>query len=277
MTPMERPHVDSSAYFRGVEWLWALWLASAVGVAWATIRTFSGINLSVLRRFLRSERGAAYSFAYVMTFPIYVLLIVIVCQTTMLLITHMGVVYAAYAGVRSAIVWKAVTDGEGKTTEVADKMIRQAVVAALTPFASSSSYHAQQMGISGTSTAADDYYDQYIAYIGSDKSGGPVRKTYLTAKYRYAAGDKVTRVTTVVPDAGGEEPWKKDVKVTVTYNAPFDLPVVAQWLGKKPFSGASFYVLPLNASASLQFEIPKSEPVKGARTLGIPDPFLPSE
>ena len=71
-------------------------------------RAASTCSCAGLKRFAGDERGSAYVLPYVMTFPIYFLLVCIMIQATMIIMVKMGVQYAAYAASRSAIVWSSV-------------------------------------------------------------------------------------------------------------------------------------------------------------------------
>lgn len=255
------PFWDPARLFDGSPGLWAAWAMSAVAGAALTARTFAGLSRADLRAFHADEEGAVYSFSYVLVFPLYVLLLAVVVQT-LLLITRIGVEYAAYAGARAAAVYIPVNGGNA---DAAEPRVRSAVAAALTPFAT---YSAANRGGGGSADAAEfhRFYAAYAQGVGLT----PVNEPYLTAKYAYAASTAGTRITIAVDPAGrggrggsgglsglSGEPDGGDVTVTVVHNAPFDIPAVGRLLGfaRGP---AGNYVLPMTAAATLPVEAYKS-------------------
>lgn len=279
--------MPSNGYFDGVEHIWVMWAVSLAAVFWGLWRMLRTINLRAIRRFWVAEEGAAYTLSYVLVFPLYLLMVVVAMQTTVILITKMGVVYAAYCGARSACVYHGLDGGSAVFRQYAERKVRQAVAGALTPFANSSSYHAQLLGIATTgndANAADKYYETYMKLINGDdgEGSGPVNKAYLTAKYRFAIAPQATHILIEAPPmTNSQKPWTKDVAVTVTYKCPFDAPVVGRWIGDQvtvPLAsggnGGTYYYIAIASTAKLQYEVPKTHDVK----LQIPevvDPVLP--
>jgi hypothetical protein len=58
-----------------------------------------------LKHLLRDERGAVQSLSFVLTVPLFILIMMFIVQLTQITIARMYVEYAAYAATRSAIVW----------------------------------------------------------------------------------------------------------------------------------------------------------------------------
>ena len=78
----------------------SLWLARVLMLLCATRTQFTHLwNLHC------DERGAVQSLSFVLTLPIFVMLMLFVIQLSQLTIARMTVEYAAYAAARSAIVW----------------------------------------------------------------------------------------------------------------------------------------------------------------------------
>jgi hypothetical protein len=69
-------------------------------------------RFSHLRNLHADERGAVQSLSFVLTLPIFVMLMLFVIQLSQLTIARMTVEYSAYAAARSAIVWIPANLGE---------------------------------------------------------------------------------------------------------------------------------------------------------------------
>ena len=126
-------------YFQSVEDVWVVWLVCVlVLVFWVryAVRNYSFKNL---RRFLRSESGASYSLPFVLTFPIYLLLMAVLLQASLILLCKLGTLHAANAAARTVTVWQSAysTDPDYGEQYVRFKTKRAAVMA-MVPFANSS-------------------------------------------------------------------------------------------------------------------------------------------
>ncbi len=65
-----------------------------------------------LRQLHRDQRGGAQSLSFVLTLPLFVMIMLLIVQVSQLMIATVVVHYAAYAAARSAIVWiPAIVDG----------------------------------------------------------------------------------------------------------------------------------------------------------------------
>ncbi|MBL8798566.1 MAG: hypothetical protein JNM56_32015, partial [Planctomycetia bacterium] len=220
-----------SEYFASVEHIWLLWLSGLVLLAVLTCRALRGCRWSACQNFLLAEEeGAAYSLAYVMTFPIYLALVCGVIETSLILVVKIGTVYAAYASARSAVVWSSAEPANQRQTRA-----ERAMVHALTPFASSNSLHASRAGVGGQMPAgAREYAEAYRKYArksqdgsflalfkpGADwnSGGGGSLEQYLIAKYRFAKRSGRLRL-----DPPGTPAWNADITATVTYDYPFNI------------------------------------------------------
>ena len=237
-----------SEYFRSVEGVWLAWAVSVALLAVLAWRAFRGFRWSHLRALHAEEDGAAYSLAYVLTVPFFMLLVCLVIQTTLILIVKMGTLYAAYAAARSGIVWRSADPGR------AGEEARLAAVHAVTPFASSSGLHAAGNRVGQATEGADDYAHAYRKLVH-----GPATTDYLRAKYFYA--DKATAVDLRKdsPDADG------DLTATVTYHMPLVIPGIARWFGTPSPWDHRFYTMEIVSKVALPDEAPQSE----SGTLGI--------
>lgn len=88
-------------------WLpWFLWLLAAVGAVWLVLR-FSGARLALgkIRRLHRCESGSVQTLSFVVTLPIFILLLMFIVQVAELMVGIAVVNYAAFAAARAASVW----------------------------------------------------------------------------------------------------------------------------------------------------------------------------
>lgn len=93
---------------------WLMALLAAFGVLWLLVR-FSGAHFSLarLRAVHANEQGAVQSLSFVLTVPIFVMVMMLIVQISQLMIGIMVVHYAAFAAARAAVVWiPADTGGE---------------------------------------------------------------------------------------------------------------------------------------------------------------------
>jgi len=63
------------------------------------------LELRRLRSLHRSEEGAVQSLSFVLTLPLFIMIVMFIVQVSQLMIGIMGVHYAAFAAARAAIVW----------------------------------------------------------------------------------------------------------------------------------------------------------------------------
>jgi hypothetical protein len=94
-----------SECLRSVEVILVTWLLSIFLLCWLLVHGASYWRGRTLFKLLAEEDGGAYTLSYVMTFPIYFLLICTIIQSSLVLLTKMGTMYAAYCTARSAVVW----------------------------------------------------------------------------------------------------------------------------------------------------------------------------
>ena len=230
--------IDWYEWFRSVEWIWCLWLASVGTLVWLLVRAIRRIRFRSWRRLWRNETGAAYTLSYVLTFPFYLLLIGLALECSLLIVAKIGSVYAAYAAARSVAVWESATP-----PGAAPAKAHQAAALAMTPFASGASNHQISSGPRPTASQLRAVSQAYQQYRGD---GDPYAAAYLNRKCRYAWA--ATSVESSTSGAGL-------VDVTLRYRAPLHVPVIARILGTRASDG-SFYYYPLESHAVLNSETP---------------------
>ena len=62
-------------------------------------------QMTRIRQLHRSEEGAVQSLSFVLTLPLFIMIVMFIVQVSQLMIGIMGVHYAAFAAARAAIVW----------------------------------------------------------------------------------------------------------------------------------------------------------------------------
>ena len=227
------------SFIDGAEWIWAIWLISLTAGAWMTLRAMKRRS-----RFrwadLRGERGVSYTLSFVITFPIYVLICMTIFETTMLVMTKIGTVYAAYAGSRSLVVWEAMRP------DLRDDRVRQAVVTGLAPFVVSSNATGSETGDppANAQTHAENYVDALEKFSGNDV----LRDKLIAHVRRVSARVTLTRVIPVRKH--GEE-----ASVEVEFRAPLITPGVARLLDP---DHAYPYEIPIRSSVRMTLECPET-------------------
>jgi Flp pilus assembly protein TadG len=206
--------------------------------------TFWSINrlrLTGLKRIVREEDGAAYSISLVMVVPIYLYLVCLILETTLMLSAKIGTVYAAYSGARAAAVWSSAAN-PAQAREHIEQASRQAFV----PFASGTMAPKEM----GNETAQERrFLDSYTAYAKA-----PAARAYLAKKYRHS--QQAVNVTTNGPPAS----WDSDITVTVEYQFPFNVPGIGLIMGTKSADGR--FVSTIRTTATLQNEGPQNDKQK---------------
>lgn len=238
--------MDVRELFRSVEVIWVIWLASSLAASFWTAWIVTRFSWPGFRGLLRDERGAAYSLGYVMTIPFYLVFILLVIETTFLLVAKTGTVYAAYAGARTAIVW-----GSATTPADAEARVQRAARQAMIPFASGTGSRGKNMSQGAATGRTRELLDIY-----QGRTSRPGSLTYFLSKADYV--NRAT-VTTSGPPATSDA----DLRVTIDYPYRFNVPGIGQVLGRLGGDGAYFY--PIRSTIALQSEAPQN----AEQTLGI--------
>lgn len=268
--------------FRSVEDVWIVWLLGATLMTYLIVRAGRQRRWRNFSGFLTSERGAAYALPYVLTFPIYLLIICVMIQATMILMVKMGTMYAAYASARSAVVWRSAEVANAALTEsdVQDRA-RKAAALAMVPFASSHTPHYaaivlfRPMRLSEASQLFLDYELTYQklalqnvsadqttlpnAIIPAEESKQPARMQYVRNKFFYAF--MATDVELQIP----KNEFNADATAEVSFVMPMHIPGAGRILGTW-WDTRRFYARTIRSSVTLPLETPLSD----NRKLGIP-------
>ena len=225
------------AFFQSVEIVWSIWIVSSSLLALLLWRVLSLCRRTDFLSLMRSEDGSAYVISYVLAFPLFMLLVCAVVQSTIILVVKIGHVYAAYAATRSAIVWMEAEPRNGFRDRVRRDRIEHAAVNAMAPFGSSSGIHARWLGTNFSSDSAETYFDAYRSY-----SRGPAPRAYISRKYLCAR--KQTEILSLAPDQPTEN---EPVTVKLRYMMPFHIPWFAKLLGHDRY-------MPIETEVTLPFE-----------------------
>lgn len=233
-------------HFLDFERIWALWLCSGVIVIAVTSRIRFRIRRGLFQDLVQDETGAGYTIAYMMTIPLYILMVLMFFETSFMLIAKVGTVNAAFGAARSAIVWQSIDESE------AQAKAEQAAIQGMAPYASGLT--GLRLDLRSQGSGEDDF----MAYYQANKIQGKksnARDKYVAAKYRYAA--RAVRVELQVePRSGGKE-WDEDVVANVTYEYPYLFPILGRILGLKKSGG--LFVEEISTKIPLQNETPRNE------------------
>ncbi len=218
------------------------------------------------KQFLQAEEGASYIFSYMLAFPIYLLLVCFVVQSTMIIITKIGVMHAAHMAARSAVVWRSadpfsLANGKKLALEKADA----AAVMALAPYASGLKGHRQMYlydlgGAQGRALKAIPksllYRTLYSKIYSHPQS--PADLDYVGRKFIYAAA--MTSVTLKEKS----NTFNAELTAEVSYAMPIHIPGAGRIMGQLHWTGKGYYRI-VKAKAALPLETPESDD----RLLGI--------
>jgi Flp pilus assembly protein TadG len=236
---------DISDYFRSVEAVWLIWLLALAGLALLTRALLKRISLGWIHGLFRDEDGAAYSLAYVMTVPIYIILICLVVETTSLLIVKIGTMYAAYAAARSRIVWDQIVPAS------ADERMQLAGKQAMVPFASSNPLNR----ISSSAPGGND--TAYMAAYQKYANGVPPKQpssAFWSNRYQYAwaaTNVQLLRVDNQTdPTTGAVTPM---YVVQVDHDAPLTVPLIGKILGDRKVG--AYWVRRITSKIELSAEL----------------------
>ncbi len=238
--------------FRSVEIIWVIWLASCLSLATMTAIGLSRVRWNgFLKQTITNEDGAAYALSYVMVVPLYFIFVCLVVETSHMLVTKAGTVYAACAGARTAIVW----DSAGPASEVRQRVTdsaRQAFV----PFASG-------VRVKGSPAVTPSSSQQKYADVYEDYAGDPaVSRGNLMNKLANAT-DKLA------VDYRPPSSWVDDAEVEVDYQYRFYVPVIGHALGAKGDDGYRYYSM--ESTVKLQNEAPQNDAQRTGISYASPD------
>ena len=280
--------------FESVADIWLIWLLGMVASSVAIYRALSQLRWKTFGGWSRDESGASYTMSYVLTFPIYLLLICVMIQSTLILLVKIGNVYATYAAARAAVVWQS-SDPEDPEKGLKNARFHagRAAILAMAPFASGYSSHREQLYPmfparldadnplpleSLMSLIPDRYaYESLYQRLGERNvrraSGATTSRvikspdalaqaSYVRNKYLYAAA--ATKVKFSDEVAG----WNQDLTVTVTHRMPMHIPGAGRILGTS--SGSWFSSKVFYRDISTTVTLPSEAPQTDTKRLNIP-------
>lgn len=226
------------------ETLWAIlafWAISFMAFSWLASGVAKRLPKGIRRIWKQDPQGGfSYSATFMLTIPVMMFLFTAFIELTLLLVVHGGVMYAAYVGARSAVVWDtAQPDGVG-----AEK-VHLAVAHALAPFASGNPKHlsAEYLELARQDISYS-YCQAYFRYVGAD---AVLSNNYLVRKLYYA---RQSLVLYHEPPAA----WDSEKKVSVSYDHAFHLPAMSRLLGRPSSRVPGLRVFTIRYTATLQNE-----------------------
>jgi hypothetical protein len=242
--------------FESVENIWIVWLTSLIVLAGflglLADRTQPNILLR-LKRFHSDECGATYSLSFVMVFPFMVLICGLILETSTLLITKGGTMHAAFCAARSAAVWSTVNypneavDDVGSNRLAIEKSHKAAVIA-MTPWASG------LQRLRSIDADSGEFLDAYKDYTSKEITQRKISGHYIRKKYTYAKQN--TRVVLSYGNGNQSQPWLRDIRASVIYDASFVIPFIGRLLGATVKNGRVVYTI--ETTAALQNELPRN-------------------
>ena len=245
--------------------VWVIWAISLILLCIVFRLAWRKAKKGSVKRLIFGESGASYALPYVLTFPVFLLLIALFLQATLIIVCKMGTMYAAHASARSLTVWQS---SYSKDKDVGKGYVKfkakRAAVMAMAPFANSSESDRQRLfpaypvafgdlekggiDLEGSLVNALTYVDRLVyakAYrrllenanasdnvyvlplIKQRKTG--VGDNYIYNKYAYAAA------ATKVEYPESTTPWNENIEVTVKYRMAFHIPGTARFFrGEQP-------------------------------------------
>jgi hypothetical protein len=276
-------------------WL-GLLIASLVILRWLIVVSGARLHLERLRQLHRDQVGSVQSLSFVLTLPIFIMFMLLIVQSTQLMIGQVMVEYAAIAAARAAMVWVPAafsadgTDTNCQSDAKLDK-IRSAAVLACLPIAPSRSVSQSLPAQGQSSFAARALPALQAAYLAiAPQSAGNSRiSTRIANKLAYSLnntgvqlqfvhrnGEPALQPWFVGPDLAEFRPneigWQDELQLTVFHRLAL-LPGPGRLLFSRAASpngapdqvsgdiqsqGADLYTYTLTASASMGMEGEKS-------------------
>ena len=221
--------------------------------------------------FWRDEEGASYSLSFVMLLPFYALFMCVCIECMFMTVSNIGAIHAAQAAVRAAAIRYSVSRPDERKnwdpSNYADAA-KKAAVNALVPFASAVDPDNQR----SSAGAQGQYYEAYQDFTSNTKAPNGkiwgIREinraplTQLAVEGRYASAEGRVSVALSLDEESNkglpnDEPWRKCIKCSLTYDAPFRISLVGKILGGH--SSGKGVVRSITKEAKAQIECPKNE------------------
>ena len=244
-----------------VEDVFAVWLVCIVALGAAGVHVLRSFKKkwNSLYSFQACEQGGSYAVPYLAIFPLYLLLVGLILQTTIILVTKIGVMHAAHAAARTAVVWKPFT-GQLGDAYVHEK-VRRAAVLAIAPYASGQRQH-QYLWLaspSGLGRARDAYlqafvYAEVYKRLARNSQAASSQQNLSYVRRKYVSAFTMTDVEIANAQNRANEP----LPVMVSHQLPILIPGTGRLLGRLHWSGKGYYRV-IRARAMLPLETPVSQ------------------
>jgi hypothetical protein len=252
---------DVFEIFRGMGPIWLIWI-TGVAVLLGGFVVFCRRLRQQRWAALTGESGASYSLGFVFVAPIYLFFLLMVYESSLLLVAKVGTMYAAHAAARSAVVW-----GTAEPASLRSDKIDQAAWTAMTPFVGARFRDLDFAEIPNSAyLQSAELVAVYMLYsTGSAGQPAPAVRPYprsnapadyLVRKYLNAASR--TRYTITADD----NTPNADTTVVLRYQAPLYFPGVSRFL-------ASNNSWPYEYTIESRAVLPNETPVSADRRLGI--------
>ena len=249
-----------------IEDVWLIWIISSVMLAVLSCRSLRKFRWRSCYHFLQAEAGSSYILPYMLAFPVYLLLVCFVIQSTMIIITKIGVMHAAHMAARSAVVWRSADPfSQAAGLSLARDKATDAAVMAMAPYASGLKGHSQMYlydlgGAQARAAAASPkafIYEGLYRNIASHPQS-KAKSDYVIRKFIYAAA--MTNVSLTEKS----NTFNEELTAEVIHTMPIHIPGAGRIMGALHWTGKGYYRV-VRAKAMLPLETPDSD----SRLLGI--------
>ena len=250
---------SQQSLFESVEWIVVVWVVSIALLMLITFRVGQNVRRFRWREVWKCEHGANYALQVVLIIPPYALLMCCALETSFMLTTKVGTIYASFAGSRTGIVQY--THLEAKDAE---EEVERAAKRAMVPFATGMTRHQKGISVTSIPPGFTKYLEMYTKNTILDSlrpKGKTAGSAYLLMRYRYAFAK--TKVTSSVPKGQLPESYNDPIEITVEYKYPMNIRLLGIIFGADKVGGKYYY--PIKSTAMLQYEGPHND----EQTMGI--------
>lgn len=251
-----------SELFYSIEDVWAIWLISCGALSALLYRSLRVAHWRTVANFLRDEQGASYALPYMMAFPVYMLMVCFVIQSSMIIIVKIGVMHSAHMAARSAVVWRAADPQDhARGLELAEDKAQYAAVMAIAPVASGYTAHQNvffydlggaQLKAAAALPKSFGYQLLYEQLAGNTEAADNLAEAdYVRRKFIYASA------MTDVELSDHVNAFNQSLSAEVNYRMPIHIPGAGRVMGTLHWSGKGYY-RDITARAMLPLETPES-------------------
>lgn len=232
--------------------IWVVWVAALAAFGFVTPGVLRRLNALNCRSLARDESGAVYVLSVTLIVPFYLILVCTIIETSLILVTKLGTIYAAYSAARSAIVWDFDPPAASGISSVVTERARNAAQFAMVPLASGTTGIRDRMA-TGESPAAEIFLKTV--------ANSPVQDAYLERKVAYAyAATQVSVERSGQPQSGDDA-----LIATVEHAYPFRVAIVGRMFGATRSDLGPVLVWPIRST----YRLPTDAPQNADRRLGI--------